>query len=100
MNLVLYNNSVHNFGWNFWCKSIPLLDINGRFEMYSIYNLAINSEKISKSHGININMLAQYALETNCFAVNQRKTEYLILNPGDVNSCSQGLQIFVKLNCL
>jgi len=45
--------------------SIPLLDINGRFEMYSIYNLAINSKKISKSHGININMLAQYALETN-----------------------------------
>ena len=86
--------------------SIPLLDINGRFEMYSIYNLAINSEKISKSHGININMLAQYALETNCFAVNQRKTEYLILNPGDVNSCSQGLQdfceikLFIKSNSL
>jgi len=77
--------------------SIPLLDINGRFEMYSIYNLAINSEKINKSHGININMLAQYALETNNLAVNQKKTEYFILDPGDVNSCSHGLQDFCEI---
>ena len=74
--------------------SLPLVNINDKFELYKVHNLPSvtpkTNELLSKTQ---YDIAAAYELESNYFAINPERTKFLFLSETDVQTCtSQALK--------
>lgn len=72
--------------------SIPLLDVFGKFELFKIHNIAV-----MQNFSGEVNMFAQYQLETHSLAVNRKRTQYVILSPQETTLCSDITKMYCKI---
>jgi hypothetical protein len=72
---------------------VPLLDSNGKFEIYKIHNLPIpmSHEKLKST------MVAQYEIEASAIAVNTERTKYVLLTAEELDRCTKPLIGFCSL---
>ncbi|XP_069106680.1 LOW QUALITY PROTEIN: uncharacterized protein [Argopecten irradians] len=76
--------------------SIPLLDVNGRFDIYKVHSLPV--PRVSPNISSNsIGMTAQYQIESKYIAVNAERTQYMLLSETEGEGCSNSLIKFCKI---
>jgi hypothetical protein len=66
--------------------SVPLLDVQAEFELYKIDNLAVFLTNETAEE--NVNMMAQYQLETNELAINKNRTHFILLSSEEAHRCN------------
>ena len=66
--------------------SIPLLDTFGQLELYQVHNLAVSLNHNGDNQ--DITMFAQYQLETKDLAINNKRTQYILLTSKEAEICS------------
>lgn len=69
--------------------NLPLLDLNSQFELYQIHNVPLPYP--------NARMTAFYELETTTFAVNVKRTDFILLTLKDLARCSNPATKFCTL---
>ena len=67
--------------------SVPLLDFDGDYEVYKVYNLPVPSRNRS-------GMVVEYQLEAEALAINAERTKYTVLGSGEANKCVSKLVTF------
>ena len=65
---------------------MPLLDVQAEFELYKIDNLAVFLTNETAEE--NVNMMAQYQLETNELAINKNRTHFILLSSEEAHRCN------------
>lgn len=78
--------------------SVPLLDVQAEFELYNIFNLAVFLTNETAEE--NVNMMAQYQLETSELAINKKRTQFILLSSEEAHRCNSNLNSFCKIKSM
>ena len=81
--------------------NVPLINRGTQFEVFKIYNVAIPSVAISKQLPLreqlgNRHLVANYKLEATALAINQQRTDFVIMSEEEAKLCSNPLVSFCK----
>ena len=72
--------------------NIPLLEMKSQFQIYRVHNIPLPYSRAETK------MSAQYELETEVLAISATQTEFVLMQPMDLASCTQPSTKFCKLS--
>ena len=67
--------------------TVPLLDTNGQFDLFRVYNLPLPMENVTESGELS-QAVIKYPLEAAALAINHERTQYAILTTTELMQCS------------
>ena len=81
--------------------NVPLINRGTQFEVYKVYNMPIPNVAISKHRSKDISLkrkhlVASYKLEAKAIAVNQQRTNFVIMSDEEAKLCSNHLTSFCE----
>lgn len=72
--------------------NLPLIEVNSQFEVYQIHNIPLPYPRVETK------LSCKYELESETFAVNTQRTDYLLLTQADLTKCVSATTSFCTLS--